>query len=294
MVSDKGPGTGDSAWDTRKIPSLLAGKAVEFIHRSAGENPFLLVYWSPTVHLPHMPPGTLDGKPIRETTPSRHLDMIRVLDWEVSRIVAALRETGEWGNTLFIFTSDNGGLTDGEAAKVGHYPGGGFRGSKNLPWEGGHRVPLIVTWPGVVKPGTRSDALVNGTDLVATIAELVGTRLTTQQAMDSWSFLPLLRGDDHFKPRQELLLQAGSRNELMFRQGPWKLIMQSDHKLTRFDPIALFNLDENPAEDEARNLIHDPAHAERVRAMRARYLAIRNSGERTAPLPHQRPGAVHP
>ena len=82
----------------------------------------------------------------------------------------------------------------------------------------------------------------------ATMAAVVGAELKPTDAMDSWSFLPLLRGDEGFSSRQQVLLQSGSKNELIYRDGPWKLIIQSNNKLTKFEPVALFNLAENPDE----------------------------------------------
>ena len=283
FVAGKGPGTGDSAWDGTRINVLLARKASEFIRKRAGEPPFFLCYWSPAVHIPHTPPRVLDGEPVAGTTPTRHLDMNRVLDWEVKQIVEALKQTGAYDDTLIIFTSDNGGLSDPEAGKAGHLSNGGWRAYKNSPYEGGHRVPLITVWPGRIAPGTRADALVNGTDLLATLAAVVGADLKEDQGMDSWSFLSLLHGAGGFKGRSELLLQSGSDKELMYRRGPWKLIIQSDHKLTKFEPSALFNLAENPQEKETGNLLEHPDHQKRAAEMLSRYLEIRNGGGRTVP-----------
>jgi hypothetical protein len=79
------------------------------------------------------------------------------------------------------------------------------------------------------------------------------------------------------------MLQGGSKNQLILRQGPWKLIIQSNHKLTKFEPTALFNLEENPTEEETRNLIDDPEHQERAQRMYDHYFEVRNGGRRTAP-----------
>lgn len=284
FVSDKGPGTGDSRWDTRKIPEVIAHKAADFIRDNAGSTPFFLYYCTPTVHLPHLPAKTLDGKPIAGTTPTAHTDLCRVLDWEVEQIVKALKETGEYEDTLFLFTSDNGGLSDGKAGKAGHFSNGGYRGTKNLAYEGGHRVPLIAVWPGVIKPGSRSDAMINGTDMMATFAELTGVRLKQADGLDSYSFLPLLKGDRSFKGRETLLLQSGTPNQLIYREGNWKLMIQTDHKFTKWDIMALFNLEDNAVEDEARNLWNDPEYRDRAEAMYERYRAIRDSKKRSVPL----------
>lgn len=285
FVADKGPGPGDSEWDAYEINEILAEKAVGFIERNASKTrPFFLCYWSPAVHIPHTPPLELDGRKIRGTTPTHHTDMVRVFDWEVEQIVDALKDAGVYEDTIIILTSDNGGLWDVEASKAGHLSNGGVRGTKNHPWEGGHLVPLIVTWPPVIAPNTRSDTLINGTDIIATIADIVGADLKESQAKDSHSFYPLLKGDPNFEARDEIMLQAGAQCELMFRQGDWKLIMQSDFKLSKMEPVALFNLANNPNEDEKRNLIRNPEYAPRVKAMYRKYLEVRNSSERTAPL----------
>lgn len=284
FVSDKGPGWGDSAWDATELNARLAQRATDFIRRKSGEQPFFLCYWTSAVHVPHTPPAELEGEAVKGTTPSRHLDMMRVLDWEVAQIVSALKETGEYGNTLIVFTSDNGGLEDRKAAEAGHSSSGGWRGHKNQAYEGGHRVPLIAVWPGVVASGSESDALVTGADLVATFAAAAGATLAEDQAMDSMNLLPLLQGSPKFEQRRELLLQAGSNKQLMLRQDQWKLIIQSNAKLTRWEPIALFDLAANPAEEESQNLIDRSEQAPRVQRMLARYQQIMNSGIRTAPL----------
>ncbi|WOO39311.1 arylsulfatase [Rubellicoccus peritrichatus] len=282
FVSDKGPGTGDSEWDATEMNVILAEKAANFI-RSNADEPFFLCYWSPAVHIPHTPPDSIDGKPIKGTTITRHLDMVRVLDLEVKEIVDALKETGEYDNTLIIFTSDNGGLWNSKNHENGHLSSGGWRGNKNAPHEGGQRVPFIAVWPGHIPAGSRSDALVNGTDILATIAAITGENLEDHQAMDSWNLLPAFRGSENFESREELMLQSGSRHELMFRQGPWKLIIDSNHHLTQMDPVALFNLETNPQEKESENLINNPEYKERAEAMFKRYMEIREGGERTAP-----------
>ncbi len=109
----------------------------------------------------------------------------------------------------------------------------------------------------------------------------------------SWRFLATiittsivfaLTGKGEFKPREELLLQGGSRHEVIYRKDPRKLIIQSDHKVTKFEPVALFNLKTNPLEKESENLLKNPEFEERVQEMLARYLKLRRSGARTVPV----------
>ncbi|BCX46210.1 hypothetical protein HAHE_01180 [Haloferula helveola] len=276
FVSDKGPGPGDSGWDTRKVSGILAGKAVSFIRGQKKDQPFFLCYWSPNVHLPHCPPDRLDGVEVAGRTPSKHLDTVIEFDVQIGMIVEALKETGALGNTLIVVTSDNGGLVDKAGQQAGHQSNGGFRSNKNSPFEGGHRVPFFVHWPGKVAPGS-SPIPVTTHDLLATFAAVAGTDVPADQAMDSTNLLPLFLGDPSFRRPSELLLQAGSKNELIFRDGPWKLVIQTDRNLSKFEPMALFHLGKNPQEKEAGNLVGDPAEKERVQSMLKRYLEIRRS-----------------
>lgn len=285
-VSDKGFGLGDSHWDTRRIGDLISAKAVEFVNAGAARNePFFLYYCSPMVHVPHCPPDMFDGKKVRGVTPSRHLDMVLELDLQVKRIVDALKANGVYHHTLLVFTSDNGGLqVDRDTARAGHQSSGGWAGSKNSPLEGGHRVPFIAVWPDRIQAGSVSDEPVINTDMVATFAALVGTDIPRDQARDSHNLLPLLLGRrDQYIPRDYMMLQAGSRHEVIYRKGPWKLILQSDASCSRWDPKALFNLEDNPREDPKQNAVNLPDQEPRVAAMTAGYLDIRHSGRRTVP-----------
>lgn len=283
-VSDKGPGMGDSHWDPRLVGPMLSAAAVDFIEReSAAGKPFFLCYWSPMVHLPHVPPAEFDGRAVKGETPTSHLDMLIDLDQQVGRIVGALKDAGVDRETFIVFSSDNGGLYRPPGGQAGHDSSGGFRGAKNSPHEGGHRVPFFAVWRDVIEADSESDELIALHDLPATMAGVLGVSLGKDQAMDSLNLEPLFRGAARFKNRTDFLLQGGSRNELIYRQGNWKLIIQSNWKLTRFDPVALFDLGDNPLEKEAENLINDPAYAERVKAMLVRYLEIRRTGERTTP-----------
>lgn len=284
FVSDKGPGMGDSHWDPRRAGPMLSKRAVKFIAKNAKENqPFFLCYWSPMVHVPHEPPREFDGRKVRGETPTRHLDMLIDLDQQVGRIVGALKKAGQYEQTLIVFSSDNGGLRDGRGQKAGHDSSGGFRGFKNDPYEGGHRVPFFATWPEVISTDSESEEPVAVHDLVATMASLLDQPLEEHQAMDSLDLAPLLFGKTLPKAREDFLLQGGSRHELIYRQGDWKLIVQSDHKVTKFEPIALFDLAANPLEEESSNLIDDPEQADRAASMFKRYTELRESGARTAP-----------
>jgi len=280
-LSDKGEGMGDSQWETRNIGKMLSAKAVDFIKDSAAEEePFFLYYCSPMVHLPHVPPAEFDGKKIEGETPSRHLDMVLDFDMQMKRIVDALKAAGEFENTLFVLTSDNGGLQDGKARKLGYQVGGGFNGSKNSPLEGGHRTPFFAVWPGKIEPGITDELAVNQ-DMVATFAALAGTEIPKGQAQDSNNLLPLLTGNGKFKRRTFWVNQAGSKRQVMMRKMPWKLIMNANPKRTEFEPYALYDLQSDPK--EAKNQFGMSANKNIVDTMFAEYLELIESGRPTAP-----------
>lgn len=281
IVSDKGPGMGDSHWDTRKMGDVISQKAVNFIKSQNAQTPFFLYYASPMVHIPHMPPKTFDGEKIAGATPSAHLDMVKELDLQIKRLVDALKETGQYENTLIIVTSDNGGLLKRDSIKAGHKTSGIYRGSKNFAYEGGHRIPFIASWPNQIQAGQISNQAVVAQDLLATVANAAGAPLTAQQAPDSNNLIPLLTGQGQYHSRSQLFLQGGSKSQAIYIKGDWKLILQSNYKLDKFEPIALFNLKNNIRELENQNLL--TKEPQRVKTMRDEYLRIRNSKQPTAP-----------
>ena len=160
-------------------------------------------------------------------------DFVMETDNCVGRLMKALDQHGLADNTLFVATSDHGAASyagfRGKATPAQvhemeakrHYPSGIYRGYKFSIYEGGHRVPLIVRWPGVVKPGGVCDRLAGLNDLMATLADVTGTKLAPDQAGDSISYLPLLRDANARAPRQTMIQQ--STNVFAVRHGKWKL-----------------------------------------------------------------------
>ena len=115
----------------------------------------------------------------------------------VGRVLAALSENGIEDRTLVIFTSDNGFAPYVGARHLeerGHFPSGPLRGYKGDAWEGGHRVAFVVRWPGVVESGAVCDQLVHQADMMATIAEILETKLPDDAGEDSFSLLAALEG----------------------------------------------------------------------------------------------------
>jgi arylsulfatase A len=148
----------------------------------------------------------------------------------VGSILSSLASRGLAGDTLVIFTSDNGcSPSAGYPALLakGHDPSAGFRGTKADIFEGGHRVPLIVRWPGHVKPGTSSDQVVCLTDLLATVADIVGVRLPDAAAEDSISLVPALLATAG-GPLREAIVHHSINGSFAIRQGRWKLALCPD------------------------------------------------------------------
>ena len=153
-------------------------------------------------------------------------DFVMQTDWSVGQVVAAIDNAGLAEDTVIVFTADNGHshYTGWEPlVAAGHRPSGPYRGHKGDIWEGGHRVPLVVRWPGQVEAGSASDQLVCLTDLFATCAEIVGAELPADGVEDSLSFLPPLLGKPH-AVGPTTLVSHSNFGEFAYRDGPWKLV----------------------------------------------------------------------
>jgi arylsulfatase A-like enzyme len=148
-----------------------------------------------------------------------------MVDGEVGRIIQALEDARMLNDTLVIFTSDNGPTWyDADREKYGHDSSGSFRGMKGDAWEGGHRMPLIASWPGRIAPATTSKQTICFTDLLATFADLTETPLLKNAGPDSFSFYPVLIGEhpEHEPIRGPIVMAANQT--MLIRSGDWKLI----------------------------------------------------------------------
>jgi arylsulfatase A-like enzyme len=187
---------------------------------SKTENPLFLYLAFPSPHTPWLPSATFEGK----SGAGLYGDFLTMVDAQVGKVLAALERAGMKENTLLFFSSDNGPIWyDRDVERFGHDSTGGLRGMKADTWEGGHRVPLIVRWPGVVEAGSVSHHLVSFTDLLATLAAVSGAELPAEAGPDSFSFLPVLQGtQDPASPVREFLVVTSSHTAI--RSGPWKYI----------------------------------------------------------------------
>ncbi|MEM9481334.1 MAG: arylsulfatase [Verrucomicrobiota bacterium] len=215
-------------FDLEEVDLVFLEKTQAFLKEHAEkrkEQPFFLFHSMQAVHLPSFPAEQFKGK----SGVGAHGDFIFQTDWIVGEIVKSLSENGFADNTLVIFTSDNGpevGTTYHMRTDHGHDGARPWRGVKRDNWEGGHRVPTIVKWPGIVEAGRKTDQTICGTDIMATCAAIIGTALPHESAEDSFNMLPLLHGEAK-EPIREFTLHQTIKLALSIRQGPWKYL---DHK----------------------------------------------------------------
>jgi arylsulfatase A-like enzyme len=220
MASLQGPALAD--WKLEPILPALGDRAGKFIRTAAKKDtPFFLYMPLTAPHTPLAVNPQWKGKSGLGT----YGDFVMETDAVVGQVLAAIEKSGEADNTLVVFTSDNGcapyiGVPEME--KQGHFPSGPLRGYKSDAWEGGHRVPFIVRWPGKVGAGTRCDQLVHQTDLMATFAGILDAQLPVAAGEDSVSLLPLLKGGN--KPVRNHAVSHSVRGLPALRRGPWKLI----------------------------------------------------------------------
>ncbi|MCW2120730.1 sulfatase family protein [Flavobacterium sp. 7A] len=281
---DKDEGLGDSNWDPHHMGPKLIGKAINFIENSSKDKPFFMYYCALAVHLPHTPSESLNGKKIAGTTPSSHLDVVKELDVQIEMLVQSLKKKGVYDNTIIIFTSDNGGLQVKEDKQAGHQSSDIYRGSKNQPYEGGHRVPFIAWWPGQIKAKTINTTPVLGLDVMATLAAITDQKLPENQQIDSANLLPLLLGKNKAPVHPYIMTQSGTSKEGVIIEDGWKLIIAFDKKDksdTTRTPHALFNLVDNVEEKESGNLINVPKYKVKVEQLFAAFNAARDGNKPT-------------
>ena len=204
------------------LPTLTA-KASEWIAKSAnGGKPFFLYLPLNAPHTPINPLPEWKGK----SGLNAYGDYVMQVDAAVGTVLGALEKSGAAKNTFVVLTSDNGCSPSAkfdELRAKGHDPSAGFRGHKADIFEGGHRVPFIVRWPGKVKPGASSADIVCLTDFMATVAEIAGVKIPANAAEDSVSFLPALLGKDG--PKRTVLVSHSINGSFAIRDGNMKLCL---------------------------------------------------------------------
>ncbi len=272
------------------------------------DEPFFLLFATPQIHHPFTPHQRFQGT----SECGRYGDFIHELDWMVGEVLATLDALKLAENTLVIFTSDNGGmLNEGgqDAWRAGHRANGELLGYKFGAWEGGHRVPFIVRWPGRVPAGTTSNHFLStNLDLLATFAAITAQSLAADEGRDSFNVLPALTGSPAKPIREHLVIAPNAAKNVAIRSGAWLYIsaqgdggfggirggpgsvgfsqrtnsdITADGKIKPDAPATqLYHLGDDP--QQTKNVVREnPAVAARLAAL----IAEQRASTRTAPSP---------
>ena len=222
-------GGGKALWKDEYIADSITSHAISFIE-SSKDKPFFLYFATNDVHVPRFPHPRFRGK----SSMGLRGDAIVQFDWSVGEILKALDRLGLRENTLIILSSDNGPVIDdgyedrAEELLGAHKPSGGLRAFKYSAFEGGTRIPAIISWPrGIRRKGIVSETLLSQADWMASFAELLGTKLPAGAGMDSRPMLPSWLGKKH-APDREYVLEQASNKTLSLRSKDWKYIEPSN------------------------------------------------------------------
>ena len=209
-------------YDDFSVGTTLKNKAQDWM-KEQKDKPFFLYLATTNIHHPFTPAKQFIGS----SECGLYGDFVHELDWIVGDINKTLEEMGVADNTLIIFTSDNGGMlneTGQKAWKMGHKLNGELLGFKFGVWEGGHRVPFIVKWPGKVKPSTVSNSLVSSIDVYKTMADIFGRELKEGEGPDSVSLMPVLTGEPNNQVRKTLVYCPNNNTMTSLRMENWVYI----------------------------------------------------------------------
>ncbi|MFY7954130.1 MAG: sulfatase family protein, partial [Armatimonadaceae bacterium] len=281
------PGPVIDGWKQEEILPKVIDRAAAWIREQArSTKPFFAYIPLTSPHYPLVPTDGWQGK----SGAGVYGDFVQQTDHHVGQILDALE--GASSNTLVIFTSDNG-AEPGEVEvgayerifRYGHDGRGGWRGVKRDNWEGGHRVPFVARWPGVLRAGSRSGQTICLTDLMATMAHRCGKLLPDNAAEDSFDMLPALQGRP--TPRRNIgTVHQKSSGGWGLRLGDWVYIdSPSGNDNGRGEPaslappphgqaVELFNLATDPAQRENRAA----SEPRRVATMKRRLDELRARG----------------
>ncbi|NJB85409.1 arylsulfatase A-like enzyme [Lewinella marina] len=223
------------------LTGVLTDESVRFITEYDRSGPFMLSHWYYTVHGPHIGRPDLVERYTREGMSGKYAEyaaMVTALDESVGRILKAVDDKGITDNTAIIFISDQGGYFD-NAPLSGGKTGGDALG------EGGARVPLIISYPGVTTPGTRTSVPVQSIDIYPTLLEMATGKSFRGENVQGVSLLPLLRGEK-MKPRKLYFFRSYEDQRSAVIEGDWKL------KRYHSGTYELFNLREDLVEENNR------------------------------------------
>ena len=283
----KGPAGADFIMD--QVTPHFFHKAMDYVaERSIKKEPFFLYLPLPSPHTPILPTEEWQGR----SSLNPYADFVMMVDDYVGQLMKKLDDEGLSENTILIFSSDNGCSPRADfddLASKGHDPSYIFRGHKADLFEGGHRVPFVVRWPGVVKPGSICKKTICQVDLMATFADLTGYTLPEDGAEDSFSFLSLLTDPASETYERVSLVSHSIDGSFAIRKGPWKLLLCSysggwsfprKRDLATIDPlppVQLYHLENDPG--ETNNLY--AKYPEKVEELKSEMIRIYLEGRST-------------
>jgi len=215
-------------WKFEDVLSTIGGKADAWLTKqsaSVGSAPFFLYYAIPAPHAPWATAGEFKGK----SGAGQYGDYVMNVDAMIGRVLATLDKLKLRDNTLVVFSSDNGPVWyPQDIGKFGHRAAGPWNGMKGALTEAGHRMPFIASLPGQIPAGSSCGELVCFTDLMATVASLLGENLPNDAGEDSFDISPLLRGEKPAHPIRNGMVHVNYGSyTLAIRDGDWKLILPS-------------------------------------------------------------------
>ena len=255
-------------------------QSIEWMKQRNTDKPFFLYLPYTSPHKPVIPMDRFRG----QGEAGAYGEFMIETDWHVGRILDFLEKEGLEEDTFILFTSDNGPETTWKKRKerFQHASNGPYREGKRSIYEGGHRVPLIVRWPaGIVRPGRTYSLPVCQTDLLATLAEIVGDALPNDAGEDSQSFLPALTKGTAVN--RVPMIHHSSGGAFAIRDKQWKLVMGSKKKRLQ----ELYDLSNDPS--ETHNLFE--TQSERAKTLQQKLTHIIRSGRSTQgnPVPNDTP-----
>ncbi len=203
--------------DQSEFTTVFTERTVDFIKKNR-KNPFFIYLAHPMAHVPLFVSDKFKGK----SAQGLYGDVMMEIDWSIGQIVQTLKDLNLEENTVLIFTSDNGPWLN-----YGNHAGsaGGLREGKGTTFEGGQRVPCLMLWKGVIKPGTVNNNLISGIDLLPTLAEIAGAPLPGKK-IDGVNILPLLKGEKVEPPRKSFYYYYRKNSLEAVRDEQWKLVFR--------------------------------------------------------------------
>jgi arylsulfatase A-like enzyme len=232
---------------------------VQRVIKNRGEEPFFIYLAHTMPHRPLHVSEQFDGK----SDIGIYGDVIMELDWSMGEIIATLKEEGIYQNTIVIFMSDNGPVSNQSARP--------FRGKKATTWEGGQRVPCIFIWPQMVSGGTVCNEMVLSMDLFPTFMDIIKAKPNEKVRFDGVSIKALIEDPEKVTlPERPFLYYARDGNPEAIRYGEWKLHINKsrgwDAEKGGAFPVSLFNLNDDAGEEN--NLASE--HPELVKELHKR------------------------